>query len=362
MVITVEGRQCGPRHTKKNNAYKKEELIEMGVARGAKKSELMKLKMDELCRKVNSLGKGVPTPSAESVEKAIRSMERLSASRSTSPGTGPSKIISIPRSTSPGSAPRASPVKSMDELKKMKVDDLKSLMSRRGISQPSSGSGKGGRIVKGDLISAILDHQARSSGASSVTITKKRVSITPTKITIASEETLKTKKVAELRKILRDLLKDHPTAKKTMPTTKQALINRIVEMSTAKHVSPKRVSPKKKAARRAAKCTDKEDPLECPDDKVCSATSGRCIGRTNLDKKWKLRIDGRLIVGTEKVIRDLRDVLGGEIEGPGGPSPKRKTPSPKTPSPKRKTPSPVAEPLAGKSRDEIYKKFLECLS
>ena len=46
-------RQCGPRKIKSNNAYSKEELVNLAVKRGYKKSVALKMKVSELCIKLS---------------------------------------------------------------------------------------------------------------------------------------------------------------------------------------------------------------------------------------------------------------------------------------------------------------------
>ena len=70
-------------------------------------------------------------------------------------------------------------------------------------------------------------------------------------------------------------------------------------------------SPKKG---RKPRCDDKDEEA-CETGKICSVKSGGCIQDNSRNRKgmYLLEIDGRLIVGNEAAINDLKEILGGVV-------------------------------------------------
>lgn len=160
-----------------------------------------------------------------------------------------------------------------------------------------------------------------------------------------------------------------PVKKEKSPVKKVAKKTK----SPVKKVAKKAKSPVKKAAKKspvkkAARCDDKEDPLQCKDGSLCSATSGKCLKDTVGNRKGKaeLRVDGRVIVGTAETISNLQKILGGEIVGAKkASSPVKKTKSPvrsRSDSPvkkspiKKKTPIKKAKSPVRKSSSPVKRK------
>jgi colicin import membrane protein len=76
--------------------------------------------------------------------------------------------------------------------------------------------------------------------------------------------------------------------------------------------SPKKTPPKKPKAK---KCYDEEDPLLCPEDKVCNSQSGRCINKSKKQQARLITNDGRVLTGPIKTLETFQAKLGGEIVG-----------------------------------------------
>jgi hypothetical protein len=155
---------------------------------------------------------------------------------------------------------------------------------------------------------------------------------------------------------------------------REHVLDFIGKMAGKKPVSPRKSSPKaspKKPTggkKKKATCYDKTGYNNCDPGTICSTASGKCVADKPLNRKgkWELRVDDRVIVGTEDVIKDLNKILGGTIRkadekgGAKPPSPKPKPPSPKlspkkpSPKPSPKKPSPKPSP---KTVEDIEKRL-----
>lgn len=81
------------------------------------------------------------------------------------------------------------------------------------------------------------------------------------------------------------------------------------------------------------RCDDQEDWLECGDDEVCSADSGKCIDFDEMEEgSHILQLKDRTIVGSEESIKKLHKILGGKVIA------SKKSGSPKKASPKKVSP------------------------
>ena len=58
-------RPCGPRYTVKNNAYKKEELVQLAIEKGYSKSKALKLTIGELCKELGISDVEIPKASTQ---------------------------------------------------------------------------------------------------------------------------------------------------------------------------------------------------------------------------------------------------------------------------------------------------------
>jgi SAP domain len=149
-----------------------------------------------------------------------------------------------------------------------------------------------------------------------------------------------------------DSSEEESSVKIVRKTTKKTVTKK---KSPVKKTTKKKVSAKKASAKK--RCDDEEDYEECDEDKVCSATSGKCVKDTKAARKGKaeLHVDGRVIIGTDKVIKDLQKVLGGKISGTPSPVKKKTTPKKKV-SPKKKVTPKKKTPLFTQAEKEAYKK------
>lgn len=104
---------------------------------------------------------------------------------------------------------------------------------------------------------------------------------------------------------------------------------------------------KAKAKKAKQSCIDETDPLLCKEEDVCNSVTGRCVKSTGVaaKNKWKLEVDGRIIVGDEDTLTKLQETLGGDLSAPipakkGRPAAVKtaKKSSPKKPSPKKVSP------------------------
>ncbi len=172
----------------------------------------------------------------------------------------------------------------------------------------------------------------------------------------------------EFEEVVKNVVKDIQNGKDTAPELNSAYLLSIKKSGSSSSPSPskrrsssrspskrrssspaKKKTPPKKSTKKTKKCTDKEDWLECDKGQICSAPSGKCIKDTKVNRhgakndKYQLLVDGRTIVGTEKTIKNLHKILGGQIKtGKSVSPPKKKSASPgRSASPvKRKSTSP----------------------
>jgi hypothetical protein len=178
---------------------------------------------------------------------------------------------------------------------------------------------------------------------------------------------------------LKESPKKKVSPKKPSPTKSPS--KKSVKVTIAK-------KPAKKSAKKPAKRCDDEDG-SCDPGQLCSAISGKCIKDTKTARKDKseLIVDGRVIIGSKKIIEDLQKKLGGiisDVTPVKKPSPVKKvkkpvkkispvkdeTPSPKKPSPEKKvkkqvkkispvkdeTPSPKKPSPVKKVKKQVKKK------
>jgi hypothetical protein len=125
-------------------------------------------------------------------------------------------------------------------------------------------------------------------------------------------------KTAKTKAALIAMLTGEVLAKKVSPKK----VTKKITKKVTKKVSPKKVSPKKKAspkkAKKAARCDDQEDYVECEDGSVCNAATGRCIKDTGVNrKKYPASItlkDGRKLIGSEESIEKIREIFGDQVE------------------------------------------------
>jgi len=155
--------------------------------------------------------------------------------------------------------------------------------------------------------------------------------------------------------------------KKVSPKKKVMKKKSPVKKVVKKKSPVKKPSPVKKVTKKAPKrCDAKEDPLECDEGDLCSATSGKCMKDTPAVRKGKseLHVDGRIIVGTAETIDSLQKILGGEVKRAGAKAEKvkkvssvKKTPTPKkrSSSPKRKSSTPKRTPSPVRKASSVKK-------
>lgn len=133
--------------------------------------------------------------------------------------------------------------------------------------------------------------------------------------------------------------------------------------------------PQKKQAKgkkRSARCTDKDDFLQCDDGSVCKS-DGKCVP---INEPWQKKQhilttpDGREIYGTKAALTKLKDILGGTIKAPKRHTPpakklptppQKKTQKQKTPTPPSKELSPMQRDITAQQRD-IAETFAKCLA
>lgn len=183
----------------------------------------------------------------------------------------------------PVKARKKATIKVEENLEKMTVAALKALVLREKIDVPLVGSGKNGRLLKKDLVMAIVDHRARSSGKKEIKVPK------PEKLT---KSTLTKMKVSDLRKRCREMgIVDCKTVKYIGKATLIDLIlaGKKADVKPKPAPKPKVVTPEKKAS---FKCGTK-DKRKCPAPKICDVHSGKCVSRTKKRGLTKRAEDSR---------------------------------------------------------------------
>lgn len=131
------------------------------------------------------------------------------------------------------------------------------------------------------------------------------------------------------------------------------LKGKAVKTKTKKASPPKvkKTAGAKKAKKAKKTCYDVEDPTLCDEGDVCNAASGRCVKSTGpaAKGKWRLEVDGRIIVGDEETLTKLQETLGGELTEPA--AAKRGRP-PKTEEPVKSKTTKVKKTKVVKTKQE----------
>lgn len=187
-------------------------------------------------------------------------------------------------------------------LNKMKVTELRDLIRKNKISV--TGSGKGGGVLKSDLVTALLDHRSKGSG----------------KTTIAVKSPSKT-----------------PTPKK-------------------KAASKKKASPKKGGV------------PKCNEPQVLNVKTRKCIGMRKFPKEYVFNVKYRVVGPEDEVkriieeeyngtydVKDLSTSTGPAKKGRKPKAAKKTTPKSKTPTPKKKE-TPEKTPSPKKSKTPTKKR------
>lgn len=177
------------------------------------------------------------------------------------------------------------------------------------------------------------------------------------------KSTKKSTKSKSPKKMSPEFIIEIPTTSPTKKKSPKPIKKSPVKGRKSPVKSTKKTATKKSPVKKAKTCVDKEDPLLCGEDQICSAPSGRCIKDTKVNRhgskndKAELLVDGRVIVGTVATITKLEQILGGTITLPGAKkSPSKKSPVKKAKSPARKKKSPARKSPVKKAKSPARKK------
>ena len=218
-----------------------------------------------------------------------------------------------------------------ENIERLTTGNLRDLMRREGIPIPKSGTGKGGSVLKKDLILVITDHRARTVGGAEVVIPAPRKIPSPAKTPTAA---LKKLKVTSLRRKCRELGLAECMDKKQLGKMKKDELIRLIRAAETGLAIP---APSPAPSPKARTPIPPPAMVEIAKMRIPARYSSRSLKQ--LQNMCKFRG-----IEAEKCRLARDELIAVLMEWERLPEEKRKAlmkEKPKTPTPKRKIPSPA---------------------
>lgn len=293
-----------------------------------------------------------------------------------------------------------------EDISKLKVSELK---ERLGSDLPESGSGKGGRVIKADLIRHLQDKIARSSKKKQITTKKVATKKVATKKKVQTVKKVSVKKKTKSKdlkcnengknkcppsdkpgntvcrttdgkcltrtkagrprgeKAMKDKIKEYFYDELAQLVGERDEVKRHVKFWKESHDDEEEVEDLPSPGVKSKKCAELgmkslDDYHVCDEKEGCNVHTGKCTAgsSSNLKSLSSLNVGDRIIYGDANVLKTLQKSLGGKIISP------QKVPEKKESSPK-KVPKKVSKKESKASaevselREKIKKTFQDCL-